>query len=126
MKTSKTSVLNRLKNIVTKTRRLLSWRRSIKDEHMTAGDAQDIQHDVFTHTQNIRHNQYTPPYIELAAQLLVGEQQIFEAAATKLTVIAQTRRKYAPEIKSIFAEIVANHKLSEDKIDYLNRKLKQF
>ena len=126
MKTSKTSVLNRLKNIVTKTCRLLSWRRSIKDEHMTAGDAQDIQHDVFTHTQNIRYNQYTPPYIELAAQLLVGEQQIFEAAATKLTVIAQTRRRYTPEIKSIFAEIVANHKLSEDKIDYLNRKLKQF
>ena len=125
MKSNKTSVLSRLKNIVTKTKRLLSWRRSIKDEHMTADDAQDIQHDVFTHTQNIRHNQYTPPYIELAAQLLVSEQQIFEAAASKLTVIAQTRRKYAPEIKSIFAEIVANHKLSEEKIDYLNRKLKQ-
>ncbi len=125
MKSAKTSVLSRLKNIVTKTKRLISWRRSIKDEHMTADDAQDIQHDVFTHTQNIRHTQYTPPYIELAAQLLVSEQQIFEAAATKLTIIAQTRRKYAPEIKSIFAEIVANHKLSEEKIDYLNRKLKQ-
>ena len=119
----KTSILHRLKNIVTKTRRMLSWRAKIKDEHVNAFDAKDIQQDIYNHTKNIKHNTYTPPYIELAAQLLVNEQQIFEAAATKLTTIAKSRRKYANEIKSIFTEVIAGRKLSEEKINYLNAKI---
>ena len=119
----KTSILNRLKNIVTKTRRMLSWRAKIKDEHVSAFDARDIQQDVYNHTKNIKHNTYTPPYIELAAQLLVNEQQIFEAAATKLTTIAKSRKKYANEIKSIFTEVIAGRKLSEEKMNYLNAKI---
>lgn len=121
----KTSILNRLKNIVTKTRRMLSWRKKIKDEYVTAFDARDIQQDIYNHIKNIKHNTYTPPYIELAAQLLVSEQQIFEAAATHLTTIAKSRKKYADEIKSIFAEVIAGRKLSEEKINYLNNKISE-
>ena len=121
----KTSILSRLKNIVAKTRRLLSWRNKVKDEQLSAVDARDIQQDVFTHNKNLRHNIYTPPYIELAAQLLVHEQQIFEAAASQLTAIAKSRCKYAPEIKSIFAEVIAGRKLSEEKINYLNKKIEE-
>ena len=121
----KTSILNRLKNIVTKTRRMLSWRKKIKDEYVTAFDARDIQQDIYNHIKNIKHNTYTPPYIELAAQLLVSEQHIFEAAATHLTTIAKSRKKYADEIKSIFAEVIAGRKLSEEKINYLNNKISE-
>lgn len=121
----KTSILSRLKNIVAKTRRLLSWRNKVKNEHLSAIDARDIQQDVFIHNKNIRHNTYTPPYIELAAQLLVNEQQIFEAAATQLTAIAKSRHKYSPEIKSIFAEVIVGRKLSEEKINYLNKKIEE-
>ncbi len=121
----KASVLTRLKNIVAKTRRLLSWRGKIKYEQVSAVDARDIQRDVFIHNKNIRHNVYTPPYIELAAQLLVNEQQIFEAAATHLTTIAKARRKYAPEIKAIFAEVIAGRKLSDEKLSYINKKLEE-
>ena len=121
----KTSVLNRLKNIVMKTRRMLSWRGKIKDEYVSAFDARDIQQDIYNHTKNLKHNTYTPPYIELAAQLLVDEQQIFEAAATHLTTIAKSRTKYASEIKSIFAEVIAGRKLSEEKINYLNNKINE-
>lgn len=121
----KSSILNRLKNIVTKTRRMLSWRGKIKDEQVSAFDARDIQQDVYNHLKNIKHNTYTPPYIELAAQLLVSEQQIFEAAATHLTTIAKSRSKYAEEIKSIFAEVIAGRKLSEEKINYLNNKINE-
>ena len=121
----KTSVLNRLKNIVMKTRRMLSWRGKIKDEYVSAFDARDIQQDIYNHTKNLKHNTYTPPYIELAAQLLVNEQQIFEAAATHLTTIAKSRTKYASEIKSIFAEVIAGRKLSEEKINYLNNKINE-
>ena len=121
----KASILTRLKHIVTKTKRRFSWRSQIKDDVVTALDASDIQQDVYNHSQNIRHNVYTPPYIELAAQLLVHEQQIFEAAANHLTTIAKSRRKYTNEIKSIFAEVIAERKLSNEKEEYLNRKLKE-
>lgn len=119
----KSSILNRLKNIVMKTRRMLSWRGKIKDEYVSAFDARDIQQDIYNHTKNLKHNTYTPPYIELAAQLLVNEQQIFEAAATHLTTIAKSRTKYTDEIKSIFAEVIAGRKLSEEKIRYLQGKM---
>ena len=122
----KTSVLNRLKNIVMKTRRMLSWRGKIKEEYVSAFDARDIQQDIYNHNKNLKHNTYTPPYIELAAQLLVSEQQIFEAAATHLTTIAKSRTKYANEIKSIFAEVIAGRKLSEEKINYLNDRMSEF
>ena len=95
----KASILTRLKHIVTKTKRRFSWRSQIKDDVVTALDASDIQQDVYNHSQNIRHNVYTPPYMELAAQLLVHEQQIFEAAANHLITIAKSRRKYTNEIK---------------------------
>lgn len=121
----KTSVLGRLKNIVAKTKRRFSWRGRVKDENVSALDASDIQQEAFTHNQNLRHNVYTPPYMELAAQLLAAEDQIFEAAALQLTAIAKSRRKYAPEIKSIFAEVVAGCKLSPEKIEYLTQKIKE-
>ena len=121
----KTSVLGRLKNIVAKTKRRFSWRGRVKDENVSALDASDIQQEAFTHNQNLRHNVYTPPYMELAAQLLAAEDQIFEAAALQLTAIAKSRRKYAPEIKSIFAEVVAGRKLSSEKIEYLTQKIKE-
>lgn len=120
-----TSILGRLKNIVAKTKRRFSWRGRIKDENVSALDARDIQRDAFTHNQNIRHNVYTPPYIELAAQLLAPEDQIFEAAARHLTSVARSRRKYAPEIRSIFAEVIANRRLSQEKLDYLTKKLEE-
>ena len=119
----KTSILNRLKNIVAKTKRMLSWRSKTKYDHVSSFDARDIQQDIYNHFKNVKYNTYTPPYIELAAQLLVKEQQIFEAAATHLTTIAKSRSKYADEIKSIFTEVIANHKLSEEKINYLNNKI---
>jgi hypothetical protein len=121
----KVSILTRLKHIVTKTKRRFSWRSQIKDDVVTALDARDIQQDVYNHSQSIRHNIYTPPYMELAAQLLVNEQQIFEAAANHLTTIAKSRRKYTNEIKSIFAEVIAGRKLSVEKEKYLNSKLKE-
>ena len=121
----KTSVLGRLKNIVAKTKRRFSWRGRVKDENVSALDASDIQQEAFTHNQNLRHNVYTPPYMDLAAQLLAAEDQIFEAAALQLTAIAKSRRKYAPEIKSIFAEVVAGRKLPPEKIEYLTKKIKE-
>ena len=121
----KTSILNSLKKIVAKTKRRFSWAGKVKDENISALDAADIQREAYKHSQNIRRNAYTPPYLELSAQLLAQESQIFEAAASHLTAIAKSRRKYAPEIKAIFAEVINGRKLSQDKLDYLTRKMEE-
>ena len=121
----KKSILNSLKNIMARTKRRFSWRGRIKDENVSALDAADIQREAYKHSQNIRHSAYTPPYLELSAQLLAQESQIFEAAASHLTAIAKTRYKYAPEIKAIFTEVINGRKLSQDKLDYLTRKLEE-
>jgi len=120
----KTSLLSKLKNIFIRARRRFSWRGQIKMD-VSALDACGIQDDVYAHTQNIKHSIYTPPYMELAAQLLVPEQQIFEAAVTHLIATAKSRPKYASEIKCIFAEVISDHKLSQEKIEYLTRKVNE-
>ena len=120
----KTLLLNKLKNIFVRARRRFSWRGQIKMD-VSALDACDIQDDVYAHTKNIKHNVYTPPYMELAAQLLAPEQQIFEAAASHLIATAKARPKYASEIKCIFMEVISAHKLSQDKTEYLTRKLNE-
>ncbi|MCQ2741065.1 MAG: hypothetical protein MJ210_02990 [Alphaproteobacteria bacterium] len=118
-------LLLKLKNIFTRAKRRFSWRGQIKDSEISAIDANDIQKDVYNHTKNIRNDVFTPPYMELAAQLLASEQQIFEASAEHLAATAKVRKKYAPEIKSIFAEIIASKKLSEERIGYLARLLSE-
>jgi hypothetical protein len=119
------SILRSLKTIVLKTRRRLSWRGRVNDENVSAVEANLIQREAYNHNQNVRHTVYTPPYLELAAQLLAPELQIFEAAASHLTAIAQARPKYAPEIKRIFTEVIAGRRLSPEKTDYLTRKINE-
>ena len=121
----KSSLLSKLKNIFIRARRRFSWRGQIKGMDTSALDACDIQDDVFIHTKNVKHNTYTPPYMELAAQLLASEQQIFEAAATHLVSTAKARPKYSAEIKCIFTEIISEHKLSQEKIEYLTQKINE-
>lgn len=121
----KTLVISKLKNIVTKTKRrfLGSAKAKLRDENVSATEAVDIQKDVYLRSQHIENKKNTPPYMELSAQLLADETQIFEAAANHLTAIAQNRHKYAEPIKSIFAEVIANRRLNEEKLEYIKRKL---
>ena len=125
MTLKKASLLNRLKNIFTRARRRFSWRGQIKGMDVSALDACDIQDDVFAHMQHVKHNTFTPPYMELAAQLLVPEQQIFEAAVAHLIATAKARPKYAEEIKNIFVEVISEQKLPTEKQEYLTRKISE-
>ena len=125
MTTPKASVITKLKNIMSKTKRrfLGSSKAKLRDENVSAAEAVDIQRDVYLRSCNLKDKSYTPPYMELAAQLLADEEQIFKAAANHLASIAQARHKYSEPIKAIFAEVIANRRLSEEKLDYINKKL---
>lgn len=107
----------------TKRRFLSSPKAKLRDENISEAEAVTIQKDAHFRSSHIKHNTYTAPYLELSAQLLAEEDQIFKAAANHLASIAKVRRKYAPAIRAIFAEIIANRKLSSEKLDYLTRKL---
>ncbi len=121
-------LLKSLKNIVAKTKRRFfgASARPLSDEKISFEEAADIQKEAYIKSlKRSSKAEYTPPYLELAAQLLAEEPQIFEAAAHHLTAIAKSRRKYAPEIKAIFAEIIANKKLSQEKLDYINARINE-
>ncbi len=122
---NKKSILNKLKSIVAKTKRRFSWHGKVKDENVSAFAAADIQDEAYRHIKNLRHNTYTPPYLELAAQLLADEEQIFKAAANHLTLIAKSRKRYAPQIREVFNEVIAGRKLSAEKLEYISRKLEE-
>ena len=120
------SVLDSLKNIVAKTKRRFfgaSPRRQ-SDDKVSFAEASDIQKEAFTKSKSRNcKSEKTPPYMELAAQLLAEETQIFQAAANHLTSIAIARPKYKSQIKSIFAEVMTNRRLSPEKLDYIKSKL---
>lgn len=120
------SILDNLKNIVAKTKRRFfgaSPRRQ-SDDKISFEEASDIQKEAYTKSrQRNKKSEKTPPYMELAAQLLADEAQIFQAAANHLTSIASARPKYKAPIKAIFAEVIANRRLSQEKMDYIKRKL---
>lgn len=120
------SVISSLKNIVAKTKRRFfgASDRMQKDEKVTFEEAVDIQKEAYSKSIKRSSKQNcTPPYLELSAQLLAEEAQIFQAAVNHLAGIASARKKYAPAIKSIFAEVIANRRLSAEKLEYIKRKL---
>ncbi|MBR4105789.1 MAG: hypothetical protein IKK52_00620 [Alphaproteobacteria bacterium] len=120
------SIINSMKNIMAKTKRRFfgASARTIKDEKVTFEEAVDIQKEAYSKSIKRSSKQNcTPPYMELSAQLLAEETQIFQAAANHLAAIAASRPKYAQAIKSIFAEVIANRRLSAEKLEYIKRKL---
>lgn len=122
------SIIDNLKNIVAKTKRRFfgaSPRRQ-SDDKISFDEAADIQKEAYVKSRKRIKSEKTPPYMELAAQLLADEVQIFQAAANHLADIAAARPKYKAPIKAIFAEVIANRRLSQEKMDYIKRKLNDF
>ena len=124
--TVSSKLIDSLKNIVTKAKRRFFFLSStpMNNEKLSFDEASNIQKDAYVKSvKRSVKKERTPPYMELAAQLLADEEQIFKAAANHLAGIAMSRPKYKAQIKAIFAEVVANRKLSKEKSDYINSKI---
>ena len=122
------SILNTLKNIASKAKRRFfgASTHSKRDDSISSQEASDIQKEAYIKGMKRAYKpERTPPYLELSAQLLADEPQIFQAAVDHLASIATARKKYASEIKAIFAEVIAGRKLSEEKSEYIKRKLEE-
>ncbi len=116
-------ILNKIKALVAKTSRSIIWRGRPKDNEISEKIAQKIQKNSYDFSQLKRKDSFTPPYLSLAEQMQVEDEQIFRAAVYNMANIAVTRRKYRADILNIFNDYVANEAVSESKKDYLRRKI---
>ena len=116
-------ILNKIKALVAKTSRSIIWRGRPKDNEISEKIAQKIQKNSYDFSQLKRKDSFTPPYLSLAEQMQVEDEQIFRAAVYNMANIAVTRRKYRADILNIFNDYVTNEAVSESKKDYLRHKI---
>lgn len=85
--------------------------------------AQKIQKNSYDLSLKPVKDSYTPPYLQLAEQLEVADDQIFRAAAYNMSNIAMVRKKYREDIVRIFNDYLKNTLLSEEKHEFLRQRL---
>ena len=65
----------------------------------------------------------TPPYLDIAEQLQVDDDQIFRAAVYNLTNIAVNEERYAAEIIKALEETAFQCNRSGEQLDYVKSKI---
>ncbi len=119
----KKGILSKIKSLVAKTGRSIIWRSRPKDNEISEKIAQKIQKNSYDFSMMQRKDTYTPPYLNLADQLQVSDNQIFFAAVYNLVNIAIARPKYAEDILNLLNGYLLRDNLPEARRDYVRRKL---
>lgn len=109
----KMAIISKIKALVSKTGIL--WRGKTQDNEISEKIAQKIQKNSYDLSLKPVKDSYTPPYLQLAEQLEVADDQIFRAAAYNMSNIAMVRKKYREDIVRIFNDYLKNTLLSEEK-----------
>lgn len=117
----KMAIISKIKALVSKTGIL--WRGKTQDNEISEKIAQKIQKNSYDLSLKPVKDSYTPPYLKLAEQLEVADDQIFRAAAYNMSNIAMVRKKYREDIVRIFNDYLKNTLLSEEKHEFLRQRL---
>lgn len=118
----KKGILSKIKSLVAKTGRSIIWRGRPKDNEISEKIAQKIQKSSYDFSIMERKDTFTPPYLSLAEQLQVDDDQIFKAAAYNMANIAISRKKYAQDIQGIFNDYLQKEGMPEVRRDYIKQK----
>ncbi len=118
----KKGILSKIKSLVAKTGRSIIWRGRPKDNEISEKIAQKIQKSSYDFSIMERKDTFTPPYLSLAEQLQVDDDQIFKAAAYNMANIAISRKKYAQDIQDIFNDYLQKEGMPEVRRDYIKQK----
>ena len=118
----KKGILSKIKSLVAKTGRSIIWRGRPKDNEISEKIAQKIQKSSYDFSIMERKDTFTPPYLSLAEQLQVDDDQIFKAAAYNMANIAISRKKYAQDIQNIFNDYLQKEGMPEIRRDYIKQK----
>ncbi len=119
----KKGILKKIKELVAQTGRGIIWRGKPKENDISEKIAQKIQKNSYDFSLIKKKDTYTPPYLVLAEQLQVEDDQIFRAAAHAIANIAHGRPKYAADVRNLLEEYLQRDDISQSRRDYVRLKL---
>lgn len=119
----KFAIISKIKSLVSRTSRHILWRSKPKDNEISERIAQKIQKNSFDLSRHPASDSFTPPYLKLAEQLQVDDEQILKAAVYNLANIAVMRTKYKKDILGIFEGFMSDNTRPKDYRDYVQGKI---
>ncbi len=119
----KKGILSKIRSLVSKTGRSIIWRNRPKDNDISEKIAQKIQKNSYDFSMMKRKDTFTPPYLSLAEQMQVDDDQIFRAAVYNMSNIALGRPKYAADIIRAFNEYLLKPNAPEARRAYVRTRL---
>lgn len=117
------SIINKIKSFVARTSRSILWRGKPKENDISEKIAQRIQKNSYDLSLRQFKDAFTPPYLKLAEQLQVDDEQIFHAAVYNLANIAIVRTKYTEEIVHLLEKYRDDSAKPQELREYANRKI---
>lgn len=114
------AIINKLKSLVKKTGKMFN---SKPDAGITEEIARKIQKSAYDLSHRKEKDSYTPPYLMIADQLQVSDDQIFCAAVYNLSLIALNEDKNAAAIIEILEKCIAGGGKSKEQNDYMKSKI---
>ena len=120
---TKSGIIAKIKKLVSQSGRTIIWRGKTKDNDISEKIAQKIQKSSYDYSLLKKKDTFTPPYLILADQLQVEDDQIFRAAAHAITNIALGRPKYYKEIRDLLENYLLQEDLPQSRRDYIRLKL---
>lgn len=100
-----------------------SFFRRRKDPGISEDIAKKIQKSAYDLSHLKQKDIITPPYLDIAEQLQVDDDQIFRAAVYNLTNIAVNEERYAAEIIKALEETAFQCNRSGEQLEYVKNKI---
>lgn len=117
------AIIKKIKSLVQKTSRTIF--RTKADYFISEDVARKIQKTAYELSHQKHKENKTPPYIFIAEQLQVDNDQIFRAAVYSLAIIAQNETQNASDIISLLNKNIKEHDRTPEQIEYVNSKIKE-
>ena len=115
-------IVEKIKKLVEKTGSTFLQKRR-KTYHVSEATAKSIQKKDYDLRTKKQSNVVTPPYLLLADQLEVKDDQIFRASVFSLAKIAVNEKTSAPEIIVILEKHADSSTRTEDQRNYIISKI---
>lgn len=117
------AIIEHIKNFIKKSGR--PWRKRDDGSDISVGIAKRIQKKNYERSLKGLDNTTYPPYLRIAEQLQVNNEQIFCAAVFQLTETARNMKRYRIHIIHILSEAKKNSDLNAVQLKALDNALKE-
>lgn len=90
---------------------------------ISAAKAKKLQKEFLEQEKQNLSKQMTPPFLQIADQLDVEDDQIFRAAVYNLSLVALAQKKYRKEILNILEKYAENKRKTKEQRAYTQEKI---